>query len=46
MNISAGYWRSSNLSSHIFSCPIPDACPGGIGTECETSYRGVLCFAC
>ena len=49
IEVHSGYWRLSNKTSHVFSCPIHGACLGGTMTGmdlCKTGYRGMLCGVC
>ena len=48
---SPGHWRSSNLSTIIYSCPISEACLGNLtvnDTEgsCSEGYYGIMCDCC
>ena len=46
-----GHWRSSNVSTLVYSCPVPEACLGNstaedyIGT-CSEGYYGIMCSSC
>ena len=44
-----GWWRSSDVSDVLFSCPVKDACAAGNGTgvdACEEGYEGPVCALC
>ena len=41
-----GYWRLSELSSAVYTCPIPSACLGGQNSTCAEGYADRLCSRC
>jgi len=44
-----GWWRSSETSEILFSCPIRASCAAGNGTgihACEEGYQGPVCALC
>ena len=44
-----GWWRSSDVSDLLFSCPVKDACAAGNSTgvaACEEGYEGPVCALC
>eukprot|EP00752_Nemacystus_decipiens_P008612 g7691.t1 len=49
LNVSRGYWRSSNLSVLVLACYNPKACLGGqtgVDDPCNDGYRGPYCAVC
>lgn len=46
LRLDSGYWRSSELSSEVFLCPILSACLGGENATCADGFSGKLCSKC
>ena len=44
-----GYYRTTNKSEIVYSCPLSDSCLGnntGYESECRTGYTGITCNVC
>ena len=51
LNLKEGYWRTSERSKEILSCPIEEACSPHIGkngsfSPCAENHQGPLCTLC
>eukprot|EP01112_Ceratiomyxa_fruticulosa_P018928 TRINITY_DN6123_c0_g1_i3.p1 TRINITY_DN6123_c0_g1~~TRINITY_DN6123_c0_g1_i3.p1 ORF type:complete len:898 (-),score=136.84 TRINITY_DN6123_c0_g1_i3:76-2769(-) len=44
--VSNGYWSSSSQSDILYPCPFIGSCKGGVNSDCEDGYSGVLCAVC
>ncbi|TNV87766.1 hypothetical protein FGO68_gene11233 [Halteria grandinella] len=44
--VDEGYWRSTNKSTILFSCPASESCLGGLNSECALGYTGRMCSIC
>jgi hypothetical protein len=45
MDLSAGFWRQTQLSHDVLACPNPDNCLGGtdVSKQCREGHEGLLC---
>lgn len=46
LSVIPGFWRTSEESAEILSCPLPAGCIGGKGNLCASAYGGPLCGVC
>ena len=46
IEVMPGFWRSSEVSTSIVTCPFPEACMGTYISQCKTGYQGPACQSC
>lgn len=46
LDLDEGYWRSSELSSEVYLCPIQSACLGGQNSTCAEGFSDKVCAQC
>ncbi|TNV87891.1 hypothetical protein FGO68_gene17182 [Halteria grandinella] len=48
ISVMRGYWRDTSLgnSNKIYQCMDEEACLGGVKSECEEGYKGIMCSEC